>query len=271
MHPILFRLPDFIPLVGGFGVHTYGVMVALGFLVGMLFIQYESRRVGLNVEMVMDLFFYLVIAGLVGSRILYVFAMMQVGGYDFSQDPLMFFRVWEGGLVFQGGVIACVLVTIWFTRKNEIPFMKVADVFTPALALGHAFGRIGCLFAGCCFGRQCDLHFPLALTFPVGPDTIAPSGIPLYPTQLMEASGEVAIFMFLLLYRNKKSFDGTVFLLYLILYSILRSTVEIFRGDTVRGFVVEPYVSNGQFISLLAIVAAVFAWVYLAKKARQKM
>jgi phosphatidylglycerol:prolipoprotein diacylglycerol transferase len=264
MHPILFTLPDFIPFLGGRAIHVYGVMIALGFLFGLAFVKRESRRVGLPEQEVMDLFFYLILSGIVGSRILYF-----INSANLWNDPLAFFRIWEGGLVFQGGVIACILVTIWFCRKHQLSFFKVADTFVPALALGHAMGRIGCFFAGCCFGRECDIHFPLAVMFPNIPNGIAPPGIPLYPVQLFESFGEFVLFAILLTYRRRKRFDGEVFLLYIILYAILRSVVETFRGDTIRGFVIEPYLSSGQFISLISLIVAIFLWFILKKRSQQ--
>ena len=262
MLPVLFRIPDFIPLLGGKALHTYGLMVALGFFFGLMFVKRETKRVGLNENQMLDLFFYLAIAGLVGSRVLYIINSTD----NFWSDPLVFFRVWEGGLVFQGGVIASLFVSIYYMKKHRLPFYKCADVYSPALSLGHALGRLGCFFAGCCYGEQCDINNPLAIVFPLNSDTIAPPGIPLYPTQLMESFGEFAIFGFLLFYRRRKPFDGAVFLMYLMTYSVLRSVVEVFRGDKIRGFVIEPYLSNGQFISLIAIVGSLFLWTYLKKK-----
>lgn len=266
MHPILFTFPESLPLIGGKALHVYGIMVALGFLMGLLWIKRESRREGLNEETVSDLFFYVLIAGLIGSRLLYFINSSD----HFWGDPLSFFRIWEGGLVFQGGVIASVLTTIWYCRRHHLSFFQIADVFSPALALGHAFGRIGCFFAGCCYGRQCDPHFALAMIFPDRPDAIAPPGIPLYPTQLIESLGEFLILAILMTYRRKKSFTGAVFLLYIILYAILRSSVEVLRGDTIRGYVIEPYLSVAQFISGLTLLTALVLWQYLKNSSRQK-
>lgn len=262
MHPILLQLPEAWPLVGGFKIHSYGLMIALGFLVGMMIIKKESRRLNLDVDRMMDIFFYALVAGLIGARILYVVHSVN----DFWADPLVIFRVWEGGLVFQGGVIGAALVMIYLCRHYKIKFLAVADVFIVGLTVGHALGRIGCFFAGCCHGVQCDPGFLFAVTFPAVADSAAPPGIPLYPTQLFEAFGEIVLFFILWGFRKHKKFDGAVFFLYLILYSILRSSLELIRGDVIRGFVVEPYLSNAQFISLLAVIVSVFAWLYLNKK-----
>ncbi len=267
MHPIFFTFPKVIPLVGGHSIHIYGLMIAIGFLLGIWWTKRESKIVGLDPNRMMDLLFYLMVTGLVGSRILYVVHSVP----NFWSDPLIFFRVWEGGLVFQGGVIACVITGIWLVKKYKIPFFKAADVFAPALSLGHGLGRLGCFFAGCCFGKQCDINFPLAIVFPKIAEGVAPHGIPLYPTQLGEFFGEMIILITLILYRKKKKFNGSVFLIYMILYSILRSVIELFRGDLIRGFIIEPYLSNGQFISLLSILLAVFFWIYLTKQAKKQL
>ncbi|MBF0107394.1 MAG: prolipoprotein diacylglyceryl transferase [Deltaproteobacteria bacterium] len=264
MHPVLFDFPDWLPLIGDRDIRVYGFMIAMGFLCGMWWVKRESRLTGLNADRNMDLFFYMMISGLVGSRIFYVFNSVP----NFWSDPLVFFRIWDGGLVFQGGVILCVIVAFFVVKKYKIPFFKTGDVFMPALCLGHGLGRIGCFFAGCCYGEPCDPRFPLALIFPHSDKGIAPAGIPLYPTQLMEIFGEALIFAVLFIFRKKKPFDGAVFLLYIILYSVLRSITEAFRGDVIRGFVVEPYMSNGRFISLIAVILSVLCWMYLAKKAR---
>ncbi|MBU0505789.1 MAG: prolipoprotein diacylglyceryl transferase [bacterium] len=266
MHPKLFTFPEMIPLIGGRGIHIYGLMIAFAFLFAIWWARREARREGLNENRMLDLVFYMMISGLVGSRILYVIHSVP----NYWDDPLMIFRVWEGGLVFQGGVIGAVIVAVWLFRKFHMPFFKIADCFAPALSIGHGLGRLGCFFAGCCFGKQCPIDFPLAVTFPKIIDGIAPAGIPLYPTQLTEFAAEMLIFAILVFMRRRKPFDGSVFLTYLILYSILRSLIELWRGDLVRGFVIEPYLSNGQFISIVTIIIAVFLWIFLAKRAKEK-
>lgn len=266
MHPILFTFPQFIPLLGGKSIHVYGLMIALGFLIGMWWIKRESKRVGVDPQKSLDLAFYTIIAGLIGSRIFYVFQTAP----NFWDDPLVFFRIWEGGLVFQGGVIGAMIVGIWLVKKNKMPYFTMADIFAPALAFGHGLGRIGCFFAGCCHGKECPPDFPLRVIFPDIAQGIAPAGVPLYPTQLMEVVGEAIIVTILLTYRKKKKFNGAVILLYLILYSVLRIGVEYFRGDTSRGFIIEPYLSNGQFFALVLIAVAVGCWVYLRRKLTMK-
>lgn len=280
MHPILFRLPEWIPYLGGAGLHIYGLMIALGFLIGMRYVKHEAKRVGLDVERILDLFFWVMVAGLAGSRLMYF--LTEPSGQIWS-NPLVFFKVWQGGLVFQGGIVGAFPVVLYYVKRHKMPFFKVADVFIPPLSLGHGLGRIGCFFAGCCWGGQCPTDFPLALVFPYNGDvtTGLPFEVPLYPTQLGEALGEFLIFGFLLYYRKRKSFDGAVLLIYLMIYSSLRTLIEFFRGDAQRGYVLkprvpglaglenwfqDPYISVGQFMSLMMIVVAAFTWVYLKNK-----
>lgn len=257
MYPVLFRIPFF----GGaiITVYTYGFMVALAFVVGMIWVSRESRRVGQDPAKAMDLAFYIIVAAIIGSRILHV----AVSERDrFLQNPLVIFKIWEGGLVFYGGLIASIAVAIWFMRRHKLPFWITSDVFAPALALGHVFGRIGCFMAGCCFGRALDHKTWFSIVFPDNAGSFAPTGIPLYPTQLMEAAGELLVFALLLVVRKWKRFDGQLLATYLMAYAVLRAFVEYFRGDVVRGFVIEPWISTSTFISILMFVAGLFIYIF---------
>ncbi len=262
MFPILFKFPSWIPLIGDKAIHTYGLMAALGFLAGLWWVRRESARTGLNPQKIMDLFFYVVVSAIVGSRLFYVLVSVD----RWWENPLLFFKVWEGGLTFYGGLMAALLVSVWYCKKKRIHFFSVADVFSPAIALGHAIGRLGCFAAGCCYGRPAPPDFPLSVVFPEVEHGIAPVGTPLYPTQLFEFSGELLIFVFLFFFRKRKKFEGELFLVYLIFYPILRLILEIFRGDKVRGALWEGVFSTAQFVSLIWIVLAVLLWTTLLKK-----
>ncbi|MFO1518146.1 MAG: prolipoprotein diacylglyceryl transferase [bacterium] len=259
MYPVLFTLPIF----DGVKLHTYGFMVALGFLMGIFWVGYEARRLGQPADKLMDLCFYIVISAIVGSRVFYMVAEVP----EFWKQPLDFFKIWEGGLVFYGGLIGAVATSAWYMRRHHLNFWKVADIFIPGVALGHVFGRIGCFAAGCCYGRPAPEHFPFSVTFPTNPESLAPAGVPLYPTQLMEAGGELLIFLILVFLRKKKKFDGQVLLLYLILYPILRISLEFFRGDLARGFIFGHTFSVAQFLSLSFVLAAIIIWWMRARGA----
>lgn len=262
MFPTLIEFPDWIPLLGGRALHTYGALVAMGFLAGLFWIRYESKRVGLPQDKMVDLFSWIVLSAIVGSRLMYVFVSVP----EWWSDPLVFLRFWEGGLVFYGGLIAAVLTSVWYANRHKLSFFSVADVFTPGIALGHFFGRLGCFAAGCCYGREINSNSFWAVWFPKTRYSIAPHDHPVYPSQLFEAGAVLLLFLFLMLFRKRKKIEGEIFLLYIIIYPVLRSFLETFRGDEVRGFLVGDILSTAQFISILWVVVAGVLMVYLRKR-----
>jgi phosphatidylglycerol:prolipoprotein diacylglycerol transferase len=252
VRPTLFTLP-----IGahGLGLHSYGLAIALGFAVGVVLAVRQARREGLDAGALLDLLFWILVSGILGSRL--VFVLVHAGEYArlcAGSGPQPFgrvlsdcaapLRIWQGGLVFYGGALAATAVTAWFARRQRWSFGRVADLLAPSLALGHAFGRLGCFFAGCCFGKP----WASGVVFPPGSvayDDLLTAGRiaigaratpPLHPTQLYEAAGELVIFFVLLWARRRKRFAGAVALLYAALYAGLRFVVEVFRGDAGRGF-----------------------------------
>lgn len=260
MHPVLFEIPIF----GGLRIYTYGVLVALGFLAGMWWVSHEAKRVGEDPSKATDLVFYIIIAAIVGSRIAHVLLADRA---HFLAEPLSFFRIWEGGLIFHGGLIAAILTAIWYTRRHRRSFWVYADIFAPAIALGHAIGRLGCLAAGCCHGLPVPGgdHW-WAIVFPPNALSFAPPGVPLYPTQLFEAGGEFLIFLTLITLRHRIRFAGRLFALYLMIYGLLRFLVEPLRGTETRDHLISNTLSAGQEISVLAIVLAVVIWIARGKR-----
>lgn len=253
MHPVLFETP-----VLGLKIHSYGLMMALGFLAALLWIRHQSKKEGLPLQTMTDLVFLMIVMAIVGSRLAYI----AVEWRYFLAHPLDVFKVWQGGLVFLGGLIACLLTAAWYVRKHRLPGWKVFDVFAPGIALGHSFGRLGCFLAGCCYGRLCDVNAWYAVVFPAHQGSLAPPGVPLYPTQLMESAGEFLLFLFLVWKTRRKSFDGQIILLYVILYSLMRFAIEFYRGDPERGYVIPQWLSTSQFLGILLIVAALIMLIY---------
>jgi len=224
-------------------VHTYGILVAAGFLVAMSMAARAAERSGLSRDKVLDLSFGILIAAMIGSRVLFI----VVNWDEYAHDLVGIVQFWKGGLVFYGGFIGAVLFSLWYMRRHEMPFLQYADAMGPTVAIGQALGRLGCFSAGCCWGGACDVHYPLAARFP--PESLAyqsqaathvipagaPTTIPIHPTQLYEALGCALIFLFLTYLRSRKRFHGELLALYLMLYAPLRALVELFRGDEERG------------------------------------
>jgi phosphatidylglycerol---prolipoprotein diacylglyceryl transferase len=283
MHPVLI---DFTPILHAIGInqefklHTYGLMIAIGFLIGMQLAVREARRVDVSEkrdfdQFVMDLTFWILIVSMIGSRLLFI--IVEWKG-EYSRDPLKIFRIWEGGLVFYGGFVSSVLFSIWYSRRKGRSFFQVADTLIPSVALGHFFGRLGCFAAGCCWGGQVDPEFPLGVRFPPGSLAYgsmqkagligldAPHTFAVHPVQVYESTGELILFFVLLFVRTRKRFHGHVLLTYLFLYPLLRTSLELIRGDRARGVDIIFGLSTSQIISIGIAISAVITLSYLMKK-----
>ncbi|MFH1061599.1 MAG: prolipoprotein diacylglyceryl transferase [Candidatus Omnitrophota bacterium] len=244
MHPILFSF-------GNIHIYAYGLMVALGIISAMFLIEREAAKSGLAKEKVIDLVFWIIVWGLVGARLFYVWLYPEV----YVQSPLDIFKLYKGGLVFYGGLIFGVIAAFINFRNKKLPILKTLDILILYLPLAHAFGRIGCFFNGCCSGRPTDL--PWGVVFPGEAEMV-------HPTQLYSAVLLVMIFLGLNLIRRKQVFFGQIFSAYLILYGLARFIVEFLR--------INPQVALGlsiyQFISLGLIGLGIFSY-FLLKKANK--
>lgn len=249
MYPVLIR-------IGPITIHTYGFMIAIGFLVALYFAIRQAKKEGIESNIITDLGFYILIAAIVGSRLLFILINLSY----YISNPLAVFKIWEGGLVFYGGVILAVPVVLLYVKKNNLKLWQIADIFTPSIAIGHAFGRIGCFFAGCCFGRTAET-LPWGVIF-TNPECLAPLNVRLHPTQLYESAGEFINFFILIMLQKRKSYNGQIFLSYILIYSVLRFIVEIFRGDFARGFIISG-ISVSQGISIIMFITAIWGMWYL--------
>ena len=190
MFPILLRLGPFTLFgheLGPWALHTYGVLVALGFLAALVVVLRGARREGLATEPVLDLAFLAVLAAIVGSRLLYVLFNLR----EYAAAPLRIFKIWEGGLVFHGGLLLALPLCLLAVRRLGLPAWEVADIFAPAIALGQAVGRLGCFAAGCCYGAPWGP--PLCVTY-THPEALAPLNTPLFPSQLLGFASGALVF-----------------------------------------------------------------------------
>jgi phosphatidylglycerol:prolipoprotein diacylglycerol transferase len=231
-------------------------MIAIGFLAALFVLRTLAPREGFRVEDVIDLAFYCLISGLLGARVLYIWTRLA----DFIADPAAVFKIWEGGLVFYGGPIAAIPVLLFFARKKKMDVWRVGDVCAPALTIGHFFGRLGCFAAGCCYGKPTDSIFGVRFHSMLVDSSIR--GIAVHPTQLYEAFALLVLFVGLLIVQKLKRFNGQTMLVYLMAYPVIRSLIEIYRGDEIRGFVIPNLVSTSQFISLgvFALAGSLLVW-----------
>ena len=266
MHPRLYTLEPFDFMgrnIGPLTLPTYGVLLALAFIAGLWVASRQAKRSGLDANRITDLAVYVLIAGLVGAKVLLVIVEWRY----YSTHPGDFFSVLQSGGVFYGGLLAAFPVAWWYVVRHALDGWKTADVLAPGVAIGQAIGRLGCFAAGCCHGRS--THVPWAVTFRdiYAARTVGtPIDVPLHHTQIYESLATGAIFLSLLWLSRRKRFDGQVVLAYVVLYSLARFSIEFFRGDSARGFVLGELLSTSQAIAIVLVLAAGALWPYLVKR-----
>ncbi len=258
--------------VFGLQISLYGILVALGVLIAYLLILKFSKKENLPVKAIENTFILAIVFGLIGARVAY-----SIEHHEEFRSLIDWFALWKGGVDFYGGLIGGIIGALIGVKLFKLPLWKVADIAAPAIALAHFFGRLGCTSAGCCYGKpfpfassnEIGVHltdkFPFFyVVFPKG--AVAPPNVPLYPTQLMEAFGNLFIFLILIYAFRRKPFDGFVFSLYLFLYGSERFFLEFFRGVT------PPIESIGltwnQLVSIIIILGSILL-MFLLRKERE--
>jgi phosphatidylglycerol---prolipoprotein diacylglyceryl transferase len=253
MHPILFE-------IGRFPVYTYGVLLAAAYLLGLQFALVRARTRGLDPNRVMDLGIWIIISALAGAKLL----LLIVDFKSFGRSAADLLTLLRSAGVFYGGLVAAVVVALWYLRRHRMPMWTVTDVFAPAIALGHVVGRMGCFFAGCCFGTPTDVPWAITFHSPYAAQNVGtPLNVPLHPTQLYEAGAELLILALLLVTERKgRPFPGRTFWGYMFCYGISRFIIEFYRGDP-RGMVLG--FSTSQFISIILGPMALAMLLYLKR------
>lgn len=254
MYPRLITTPYFT-------LHTFGVLLALAYLAALWWVAKVARHEGLDPNRVTSLGLWAIGGALVGAKLLLVIREWSAYAADpaqlWSRSFLASAGDFYGGFI--GGIVAC---SIFFLRHSDLPFWKFADVCAPAIALGQAIGRIGCLMAGDDYGTPSSLPWTVTFTDPeaarIGG---APLGVPLHPVQLYESLVCLGLFLFLIWLRKRKSFDGELLLAYTFLYAVARFLLEYVRGDADRGFVFGGLLSTSQLIALALGTAALILLV----------
>lgn len=272
MHPTLISM-------NGVGLHTWGLMITLAFAAASLLAGARARRVGVDPDKLVPVYLLAPFLGLAGARLLH---FLMAEPKLFFERPMTYFDLGEGGFAFYGGVIlaaAGILAYFWAAR---LPVLKLADALAPTVLLGLAIGRIGCFFAGCCHGAPIGLNAESTLIHLQGGEVVTVSGfpwlaliyrrgvgvgdifdVPIYPTQPWESIGAFLLVFFLSwMWRAHRRFDGQVVGLSLVLYAVLRYTVESFRGDTIRGVDYLGRFSTSQMVSfaMLGLGLVLLAW-----------
>lgn len=235
-------LPEFF----GLRIPLYGVMTMFGYLAAMLYCLKQRPKIDISKDELFDIMFFIVLGAILGGKLFFI-----IFNWDAFAASTLIEKI-RYGFVFFGGFIGAITTGLILARVKKLPFFKFADFFAPAIALGHAIGRIGCFCAGCCYGKVS--HSFLSVKFH-NPECLVPyhlHDIGLYPTQLMEPLGNFILFFILLTVFNKKHKEGTVIASYIIGYGLIRFIVEFFRGDDRGAYILG--LSPSQFIAAVLII-----------------
>ncbi|MBF0486067.1 MAG: prolipoprotein diacylglyceryl transferase [Candidatus Omnitrophica bacterium] len=243
MFPVLFH-------IGPVPLYSYGLMLAIAVLTASALMSREALKIGIAKDVIYDLVFWVVLCGIVGARIFYIF----LNGHYFYGHPLEMVMLQKGGLAWQGALFAGFLSGIVYINQKRLPLGKVLDLSAPYIALGQAIGRIGCLLNGCCYGRHADW----GLYFPVW-------GERLIPTQLFMSLDQAAIFIVLRLLAPRSKKDGQVFVWYLMLAAMERFVIEFFRADH---DILPGGLSIFQYVCVALFLTAIWLNLWLSKRSQ---
>jgi phosphatidylglycerol:prolipoprotein diacylglycerol transferase len=241
--------------VFGLTIPMYGVMTACGMLAAFLLLFFTHRSMRFNEDQILSAALWAIIMGFLGAKILYWIVEID----QILADPHYLIHTLREGFVFYGALIGGLGGIAIYAAKHKLPFLAFVDLFAPSLVLAHAFGRIGCHFAGCCYGMECECA--ISVVFPEG--AVAPAGVPRLPTQLMESAFLFILAVVLVMILRKKKPFGTILSWYMILYGLWRFGIEFFRADE-RGMV--GALSTSQFISIFTVVAGVVLLILVTKQ-----
>ena len=234
-------------LFGPFPVRTYGVMIALGFFIGILVARPLFKKSSINPDAVFDIAIYIVMGVIIGARLFYI---IFYDWHYFINNPLKIIAVWEGGLVLYGGLIGGCIAGIYKIKKMKLSLLKTLDIFGVIIPLGVFFGRFGCLGYGCCFGRAAPEWFPFKIRFPAVGHVLTghtPAfsehlhqgliaagdkfSLPVYPSQFISSLNGMFLFIVLWFLFKKKKFDGQIIALSLMFYAVTRFLIEFIRVE----------------------------------------
>lgn len=252
MHPVLLDL-------GFFKLHSFGFFLALAVLAAMKIVDLEAARRGWNRDQLKRLVAYDFLAALIGSRVVLVLTLVGKPGVN----------VWEAafnpraGFVYYGGMIGAWAFAAWYLRRHRLPLWPITDAFTLGMVAGMAIGRLGCFTGGCCYGHPTDLPWGVTMVYEAG------LGL-LHPVQLYDSFLLALLFAFLWRRRRKKKFEGELTAIFLMAYAVLRYVTEMFRGDSIRGVLVEGFLSTSQAIGIPVLALGAYLYWHLSKTKSKK-
>ena len=258
MHPDLFHF-------GQLTIPTYGVLAAAGLIIGLIICVRYGVREGFDEDSCWNMGVISIFVGIVGAKLLLL--VVDWNFYSQHLNEVFTWRMLQSGGVWYGGLIGAVSAGIIYAVLHHWPVLKTADAYAPGIAFGHSLGRLGCLAAGCCYGKPTDVKWGIVFTNPVAEKlTGTPLHVRLHPTQIYEWAAEFAIFLVLVWLYKRRTRYGQVAGTYLFLFGIARFIIEFWRGDPDRGSVFGGAISGTQLISILLVILGGALWMNWSEK-----
>ena len=268
MYPNLFKIPvpEFLQgfLPHHITIHSYGFCIALGIFLSYLFLLKRlKKQFGADSDSVTNFVMLITFAGIIGGKLAF---FLENPSFYFGH-PANMFRHFGSGFVFYGSFILALPVMYFYFKRFMWPIRKMLDNMAIVVIIVHGLGRIGCFLAGCCYGNRTDSW--LGVTFSSPYCAALPLNTPLHPTQLYEAGLLILIFTILQLIRNRKQYNGQLFLIYTFLYAIGRFFIEFLRGDYERGHLFNGTLSHSQFVALIILIIIIFVHLIMKRRYAQ--
>ena len=256
-------LPKILDL-GPVTIHTYGLLLAAAFIAGIWVTTRNARKAGINQDSVWNLGLVIIFSALVGAKVILFFSNYEYYSENFRE--IFSLSTLRSDGVYYGGLLLALIAAALYIRKKNLPALKLADLAAPGIALGQAISRLGCLSAGCCYGKPTRMPWGITFRNQYAYDNVGVTlNIPLHPTQIYDSLGALCLFAYLMWRLSKRRATGQVIVEYLGLYAILRFIVEFFRADD-RGFILYGLLSTSQFIALLTILGSAAAYCFLVRR-----
>ena len=250
--------------LGPITIHTYGLLLAAAFIAGIWVTSRNARKERINSDVIWNMGLVIIFSALVGAKIILLFSNYHYYSQNFRE--IFSLSTLRSTGVYYGGLLLALATASLYLYKKRLPPLLLADAAAPGIALGQAISRIGCLSAGCCYGKPTSMPWGITFRNLYSYDNVGvPLNVPLHPTQIYDSIGAFLLFLFLMWRLSKKHFTGQIILEYLSLYALLRFVVEFFRDDD-RGFVLYGLLSTSQFIAILTILGTAAVYYFLRRR-----
>jgi len=250
--------------LGPVTIHTYGLLLAAAFIAGIWITSRNAKREGIHPDSIWNMGLVVIFSALVGAKLLLLVSDYQYYSQNFRE--IFSLSTLRSAGVYYGGLLLALCAAIWYLRKKHLPAWTIADLAAPGIALGQTLGRLGCLSAGCCYGKPTQLPWGITFTSQYAYENVGvPLNTVLHPTQIYESIATFGLFLFLMWRLSRKHFTGQILLEYLMLYAVMRFAIEFFRYDD-RGFVLYGLLSTSQFIAILTLIGSVAVYGYLLRR-----